>query len=681
MNDQMFASMAEQMHPDEEVLASLQARLEAEDAAQRPAPTPLAARRRRVPPARWWIGIAAAAVAVAIMVPAAGRWPVQAGVAGPEAVQPAAGDSDVAYAAVYQAAAAAAARQDTARQWYDCATCATRAEGSAAGAVPAPMPTSSTTQSGWRTNSQVSGIDEGDIVKSDGHSIFVASGQKVAILTPDGASTRQVATIDTSSGEAGKPSSGQYTLQGPVVELDLYGSTLVALVTEYRPTDSKLPTPFPGPATSTMVPFDAALTKALVYDVSDPAGPRYVKSLGQSGGLVTTRLTDGLLYVVTNYTLADSKKLEPDNPKTFVPVLTENDRVAATRAGDIDVMPAPSGPTYTVVSSIDVGARSRVDTQSVLGGTATVFMSTDNVFLASTDYDTSAKDLAKAGAKDLKSGAVTQLARVGTRNGELTLSAQGTIPGTVLNQFALDEYQGDLRVVTSIEGASRKGPWVQRAALFVLDADLKVVGSISSLVSRESVQSVRFAGPVGYVVTFRQMDPLFAVDLTDGTKPRVLSALKIPGFSTYLHPWSEAELLGLGRNATTKGEDLGLKLSMFNTADPVNVTESSVLKVSGDDAEALYDHRAVLVDVADGLIGFAVSDWSSKNVTVSYQVFRYEQGKGFTRAARLSLVRESQGQPTRGLVIGDYLYVVSERSVSAYTTGTFARVARLAVKG
>lgn len=699
MNDRMFATMAEQMRPDDDVLASLLARIDAEDAIRRtePAPNPSAtpvqpelaqpdptgpelvgARplRRRIPPARWWIGIAAALAAVALILPTVGGWPAQSrGVSTVAAEGAAAGGLD--YAKLYRAAAAAAARQDAVAG----PASGSAVDDQAAERVPAPQPS---TAAGWQTNAQVAGIDEGDIVKSDGRTIFVASGSKVAILSADGAQTRQLATIDTSTGKAGKPSESGYVLPGPVLELELDGSTLVVLVTEYRPQKSALPRSLPAPSRP-MVPFEAALTKALLYDVSDPATPKYLTSLGQSGGLVTTRLTDGLLYLVTDYTLTDSASLDPDDPQTFVPVLTDGDTVEAAKAGDCGILPEPSGPTYTVVSSIDLADQKRVDTQSVLGGSeTTVFMSADNLYLAATDYDASAKEQVRAGVpKDLKNVPLTQLAQIGIHAGDLSLSAQAAVPGTVLNQFALDEYEGHLRVVTSLEGQKGRDGWVQRAGLYVLDANLKVVGSIPTLVSGEQVRSVRFAGPIGYVVTFRQVDPLFAIDLADAGKPRVLSALKIPGFSTYLHPWGDGQLLGLGRNANAQGETRGLKLSMFDTSDPVDVSETAVLRIGGDDAEALTDHRAVLVDVTEDLIGFAVTDWSKDKLKLTYQIFRYEDGKGFALVKKLPLTASTDGDvpSVRGLAIGDHLYLVSARGVSAYDTDGFGRVAQLTLKG
>ena len=688
MNDQMFASMAEQMHPDAAVLAALRTRIAEADASEAEAAEPAAAApvsgRHWGPPVRSWIGIAATLLVCVLLAPAFTGRPGGARGAGTtdraEAV-PAAGAAD--YSDLFRVAVAAAARQPSGSDvWYG----GVRAEdGSGAAALPSAAGGKATSSAGYQTNAQVAGIDEGDIVKSDGRTIYVASGKKVAVVLPDGAGTRQVATIDTAAGDAGKTASDGVTMQGPVQDLELRGTTLVVLVTDYTARTASLPANLPGGVPTTMVPFDASLTKALLYDVSDPRSPKYLTSLGQSGALVTTRLTDDLLYVVTNYAISDTKKMDPNDPKTFVPLTGEGDRYVPTPPGKCGFIPEPSGPTYTVVSSLDLATHKRVDTTSVLGGTASVYMSAANLYLAAVDYQPSAQETARAGVPtDLKGVQTTQLARIAIASGRLSLAAQGAVPGSVLNQFALDEYQGNLRVVTTMEG-EQKQRWVQRAALYVLGPNLKVVGRISSLVNGETVRSVRFDGAIGYVVTFRQMDPLFALDLSAATKPRVLSALKIPGFSSYLQPWAQGRLFGLGRDATNGGEDRGLKLSMFNIADPQNVTETTTLRIgkANDDAEALYDHRAVLVDPEDGLIGFATTNWSSESPKVRYLMFRYEEGKGFSAAGTIQLAAAPDGSiPSfRGLAIGDFTYVASSRGVGAYASDSFKKVAEVSLKG
>lgn len=670
MNDEIFAAMVEQMRPEQSVLTELRTQIDAESPAKPTASTAATGQGRLGHP-RWWLALAAAVLAVALVVPAlSGGWPVAPGNATVESDANTVTAAD--YATLYRAVS------DSAAKWTGTDD-VIFGDSSTSRAEYGPAPTASS----GKTNVQIEGIDEGDIVKSDGRVIYVATGKQVAIVAADGGQTRELGRIDTSVGGAGKPSQAQNSLQGPVVELVLRGSTLVVLVIEYRPRVSALPSGFPGTRAPTYLPLDAALTKALIYDVSDPAAPRYLTSLGQSGALVTTRLAGDLLYVVTEYLIADKDSVKPDDPQTFVPVLTKDEAVSAAKPADCGIMPAPDGPRYAVVSSIDLGSRARVDTESVFGGSATVFMSVDNLYLAAGQWDASKAEATKAGApKDLEQVAVTHLARIAIDAGKLTLAAQGAVPGTVLNQFALDEYEGNLRVVTNVEGQNRQlreNRWEQRAALFVLGPDLKVVGSISSLVKGETVQSVRFAGPVGYVVTFKQVDPLFAIDLSKPSKPKVLSALKIPGFSTYLHPWSDGELLGLGRSANSKGQQTGLKLAMFDVTDPLAVRESASLPIRGDDSEALTEHKAVLVDTGSGLIGFPISSWTSEKLKLSYAVYRYSPGSGFTLAKKIPLnsSAESQADAVRGLLIGGHLYLANARSVTSYRSDSFQAVAKV----
>lgn len=659
MTDTIFRQMAEQMRPDPEVRADLFARIEAdaEPAATKPARDPQPGRR-------WsrWLAPAVAAITVAglVGVGVSSGWSVNSG-GSTNTAETAVVDYGTLYAAVREAPTAPQLEitDGYGDRW---APVATAEAGS------------------WKTNVQVRAIDEGDVVKSDGGTIFIASGKQVSVVAASGDSTRVLARIDTSAGEAGKPAGDGYVLQGPVVDLMLRGTTLVVLVTEYRPRTTDLPPSLPMPRDSVTLPFDASLTKALIYDVSDPASPHFQGSLGQSGGLVTTRLTDNVLYLVTEYTVADQKGAKKDQPATFVPVFTQDRVTRPARPDDCMIMPAPSGPTYAVVSSIDLDKRTRIDSESIFGGAGTVYQSAGNLYLASADDSPSASAAEEAGApKDLTQVAVTNLVRISLNAGQLAVAAKGSLPGLVVNQFALDEWDGHLRVATTMEGENAHHKWILRSGLWVLDADLTVVSSIPALAKDEAVRSVRFEGGIGYVVTFRSVDPLFAIDLSDATAPRVLSALKIPGFSSYLHPWADGRLLGIGRDVTDKGEDRGLKLSMFDTSNPLAVTELTTLKVKGNDSEALTDHRAVLVDAQAGLVGLPVVRGDYGNAF--YQLYRYDSASGFAQVGRIKVQSDpDQWQtPVRGLTIDGRLYVASSQSVIVYQLDGFVQVAKVAL--
>ncbi len=676
MNDRdFFDDMARQMRPDDQTRDDLLRTLAAED----PPAVPAVAAPHRRGHGLGWLAAAAGVVLVAgiALIPGLVGRTTDLEVSDPPRVPGPVGDDrggTGGYGELYSAIRAAA------ENWYGYpgSEAGFGAAQDGAGASGVPSVGSGDRDGSWHTNSQVAGIDEGDVVKSDGSTLFIASGKQVVLVEASGGTTRELARIDTASPPAApKRSADEYVVQGPVVDLMLHESTLVVLVTEYAPRVADLP----AAVTTTYVPFDATQTRALLYDVSNPGSPKYLTSLGQSGAYVTSRLAGTLLYLVTEYLVVDPDAIDPDDPETFVPLVTRDGERAAVDAADCLILPFPDGPRYAVASSIDLAKAERVDTESVLGGSQTVYLSGDNLFLAGVDHEASlsAKARKAAGVDDLRGGvAVTRLTRIRLDAGELAVAGQGSIPGVVLNQFALDEYQGHLRVAVTVTGETKKG-WTSRPALYVLNGDLEVVGSLPKLARNETVQSVRFDGPVGYVVSFERVDPLFALDLADPGEPAVMSALKIPGFSTYLHPWADGRLLGLGMAADSDGRVTGMKLSMFDTSDPFDVSEQTATKVAYDDAEALANHKAVLVDTDRGLIGFAATSWRDGGPTQRYLVYRYADGK-FRLAEKLPLQTSDGTAGTRGLTLGEHLYVVSPAGVDAYRADTFDKVAGVSLQ-
>ena len=711
MSDDIFAEMADQLRPDDRTRDDLLRTIAAEEAGW-PGPDADA----RVEPAagrtgRWrGVGWAAVAAAVALVAgfalvprlfstPGSMEFadPPQSGTArpagggetggtevadepdGPDEPEPAAAPASD-YTTLYAAVRKAADRWYGTGEWYGGGreVFFTQADVAAAGSAPAPnsMVADSTMGGGsYQTNTQVAGIDEGDLVKSDGKTLFIATGTDVALVAPQGAGTRVLARIDTDTGQAGPDRSGnQHAVQGSVVDLMLHGSTLVVLVTEYAPRLDQLP----SSTTTAYIPYDALQTKALLYDVSDPAQPEFLTSLGQSGAYRTSRLVGDLLYLVTEHVIPDSGDIEADDPATFVPLVSQGRQSVPLDAADCVILPNPQGPRFAVASSIDLAKRARIDTESVLGGSETVYLNADNLYLGAADYDQSLSKKARkaAGVSDLREVWGTRLTRIALSDGELTVAGQGVVPGNLINQFALDEYDGHLRVAVTVSGETTQRGWLSQPALYVLDSELKIVGSLPKLAKNESVQSVRFEGPIGYVVSYERIDPLFALDLRQPKDPKVMSALKIPGFSTYLHPWSDGRLLGLGMDADTNGQTTGMKLSMFDTSDPFDVTEQVNLKVPFDSAEALYNHKAVLVDAQAGLIGFSAISWRSDRPSLRYLVYRYTDGT-FTLEEKLRPALPESGDGVRGLTLNGDLYVASSAGVDVYQLDGYDQLAAL----
>jgi len=268
----------------------------------------------------------------------------------------------------------------------------------------------------------------------------------------------------------------------------------------------------------------------------------------------------------------------------------------------------------------------------------------------------------------------TLIYRVKFDQAEITCEAEGAVSGYVLNQFSMDEYNGFFRIATT--------SWMGNASknsLFILDQSLRVVGGLEDLAPGERIYSARFMGDRCYLVTFRQIDPFFVMDVGDPAEPRVLGYLKIPGFSGYLHPYDRDHVIGVGK------QDNSLKLSLFDVTDVNAPIETGKYVVEGGWSEStvLWDHKAFLFDKPRGLLALPVSIWSVENTTVEETVEIYfkdywqgayvfdvsEQGFAFRGSITHMNVTDPYdfGFEIRRIVyIDSVLYTVSDRTVQVH---------------
>jgi uncharacterized secreted protein with C-terminal beta-propeller domain len=542
------------------------------------------------------------------------------------------------------------------------------------------------------TNTQVRGIDEADAIKTDGKHIFAAAGFDISVFEVAGAATKPLAklTVGSSFGDTDQGTSQAF----PIQELMLVGDRLVVI--QYGTFDPAAAAGKSGHSSSRddlSVSTGDMVTVAKIYDVSAPANPTFLTKFAQSGTYLSSRLSDGQFYLISNHCLWNAESLDAEEPLTFAPYLVDSGAARPLAREDIRFSPSVADTCYTVITSLDVARSQRIAEQSVLGASGTIYMSQDNLYLASyayvdqlTDGHTKKLPADVASAAGVDTGydwPWLQIVRVGLNDGQLVTGESTILPGSLHNQFSLDEYQGHLRVVADVFDWTSGPASGRHTSLYVLTDGLELVGSVPSLIEDETVQSVRFIGDVGYVVTFEVTDPLFAVDLKNPAKPRVMSELELPGFSSYLHPWADGLLLGLGFSGDEFGLTQGAKVSMFDVSDPFAVTEAANLTVPGGLLEAAYSHKAVLVDSPSGLIGFATSQAGGVGPygqDVVFEVIEYS-ADGFKIAASLPqelapLDGRYSGNTFRGYVVDGYLYVCSVTGVNVYSLAdNFAQVA------
>lgn len=539
-------------------------------------------------------------------------------------------------------------------------------------AAEAPMDAADDADSGGSrdysgTNTQVDGVDEGDIVKTDGDNIYVLRNGKLHVFKADGADTKLISTVTVCKGYEDlndyEDDKFNYRFEDEYAYEMYVSGDRVAVTTTYNMSQSY----YEG---DTYKYEDKNTTYLYIYDVSNPSAPTLVTKLGQDGYHLASRLIGDTVYLVSNYYIYN--EIDPEEPGTFIPCVYDGAESTLIARDCIMIMPYRSSTAYTVICSYSLDSAEQIDTKSILGGGTTVYMNGENLYLAASSTDESKSDPRKDGVYtvvDYSYESVTDITKFSVSDGVITYNAAGTVPGSLLNQFSLDEHNGHLRVVTTTyrnswtEYTDEARGWtnyewdedVSANALYVLDSSMGAAGSITDVAEGEIVYSVRFSGDIGYFVTFRQTDPLFAVDLSNPNAPKILSALKIPGFSQYMHVYSDGLLLGIGREAD---EDTGIagkmKLSMFDVSDPADVTEKDVFALDYSYSEALYNHKAILVAPDKNIIAFP----SEKG----YDIYGYSADSGFSLRASISNL--GYGYNARGLYIDDFAYIVTESSVS-----------------
>ncbi|MCB9682585.1 MAG: beta-propeller domain-containing protein [Alphaproteobacteria bacterium] len=464
------------------------------------------------------------------------------------------------------------------------------------------------------TNVQEEGVDEVDLVKTNGTHMFVAEDRGFHVLDAWPAEdAHKLATLD---------------LDGWAQGLFLVGDKAVVFV---------------GSDTDTLGlttdRWDSAV-RMLVIDVSDPAHPSIERTVDIQGWMTDARMVDGTIYAVLNQSMQMPEALwnlvwtdDPNLPaepydKDWDDPAWEQARAKArtylapkvakivdqldladvlpswrTEAGkDVTEMyacddlyaPSEDSPLQMLsIVSLDP-ATGRLDSTGLEASGWTIYASQDNLYVA----QSSRWWWGWAGSDE----GVTQIHRFALHaDSEPVYTGAGEVGGWIYDQFAMSEYEGDLRVVTT-DFATWWGEGRQEAAnnVSVLrdngEGSLDVIGKVGGIAPGEQIQAVRMIKDKGYVVTFEQVDPLFTIDLSDPTKPEVVGELEIPGFSGYLHPIDDDHLLAVGRSGTEQGQITGLAVNIFDVSDFAKPTLQHTYTINHGNgwswSEALWDHHA-----------------------------------------------------------------------------------------
>lgn len=515
------------------------------------------------------------------------------------------------------------------------------------------------------TYNQEEGVLEADIVKTDGDKIFYCFDQNIVITEVENGEFKNKSVIKIN-----------YDV---VEQMYLYEDKLIVVSTGYDYSN------------------DSTYLTVYSKDTYDQ-----IAQYRQDGWFNDVRFTeDGYLYLISNdYFAYDGAEVSEDEIDKYIPVYGTNGDEKCVPYDDIMISceNPNSDKSFINISAFNMNSSApcdAVDIKSIVGCSGTIYCSAENLYTAYYNYN----------------DAKTEITRFSIDSGKIVPKAGTNVDGYINDQFSMSEYNGYFRIATSIDNDSygfidyvfediidndTSNSSQMNNAVYVLDMDLNKVGSVTDFGLDENIKSVNFSGDMAYIVTFRQTDPLYSIDLSNPKAPVIRDELKVTGYSSYMQKWNDM-LLGFGESGDEYGNLNGVKLSMFDNTDPDNLKVIDSLEISSSDdsniyisSAGLYDRKALLISPERNIIGIPVytekldSDYHVYENESGYYFYSFENGK-FKELGKVCNNNDFgiddydyyYSTFNRAVIIDDYVYVLSDNEFISADTKKFEAADKL----
>lgn len=500
------------------------------------------------------------------------------------------------------------------------------------------------------TNVQVENVDEADIVKTDGKYIYYISNEKIYIINADNLEIETAIEIKEKN-ENFYPS-----------ELYVNKNKLIILGNSREYNEEK--TKQRETVEEFIYRIDTNyMAKAIVYDISNKKSPKKIRKISLDGNYIESRMIGENVYFISRKSVNYYKGITDDE---LLPIVKDTAATTETKkidCTDIIYFKDTQDYSYMIVAGFNINNKDEINTETFFGASDTIYASEKNLYITQSVY--------KDGYFYEKMENI--IYKFNLNNSQIKLQCKGKVEGNLNNQFSMDEYDGNLRIATT-SGYNEKST----NQLYILDENLKEIGKIDNLAKGEKIYSVRFIGKVGYIVTFEQIDPLFVIDLSDPTKPVVKGELKIPGYSSYLHPYDETHIIGIGYNTKSNGyggvTNANMKMSMFDVSDLENPSEMFNIDIGEENvySQIVNNHKALFYNKEKNLIGFPVTSRvnSARYSTNSFVIYKIDLEKGFEEYGNIEQQGNYSTNRERAIYIGDKLFTLSSEQIILYDLNT-----------
>jgi len=554
------------------------------------------------------------------------------------------------------------------------------------------------------TNVQVEGVDEADLVKTDGSYIYQVNSDKVLIIKAQPPDQMELVATIKFEDVGFRPT-----------DLYLDGNNLIVIGSSSQ----QIPLKTAGIRVQSQIypPIRSfQSTQAIIYDMKDKSSITKIRELEMEGNYLSSRKVGSSFYLLTNryvnyYSIQNGEEDITPSWRDSV----QGGSLVAEKLEDIRYFPNCISPNYLMVGALDLNSPgSPADIHTYLGSGDQVYASENNLYVAIQKNDYPVFDLPNVVYQPPEHS--TDLYKFELQPGKVQYYGTGTVPGRILNQFSMDESQGYFRVATTSGETWRNDQYTSSNNIYVLNQDLSVCGKLENIAPGEKIYSTRFMGDRAYMVTFQQVDPFFVLDLKDPNNPIILGKLKIPGYSDYLHPYDENHIIGFGKDTVvTKGWNgqsqafyEGMKVAMFDVTDVNNPVEMSRVLIGdrGTDSELLRNHKALLFSAEKNLLAFPVTVMEVGNQTNSQNpesmipaygtftfqglyVYNIDLAKGLQYRGRISHLNnedylkagnawyDTDKNIDRALYIGDTLYTLSPATIKANAISDLSEIITL----
>lgn len=499
------------------------------------------------------------------------------------------------------------------------------------------------------TNVQVENVDEGDIVKTDDKYIYYLSKQRLIIINAESAeSSEKIAEINFEE-EDFYP-----------VEIFVKNNKL-AVIGNCTNIYTETKTAFVQETISDMTETGNTKTGIIIYDITDRKEPKEIRNVMLEGRYIASmsRMIENNIYFAVSKNIYGyeirCKSIEELNENDYMPkyidtaISTEEKCISYDRIYNLD---GATESNYLILVGINIDENKEADIQTFLGAGTYLYSSEKNMYIATneTEYDENYQ------IKNSK----TKLIKFELNNGKFAYKAKGEVNGKINNQFSMDENDNKFRIATTTGEI-----WSNQNTsnnLYVLNDKLEEIGRIEGFADGEKIYSVRYMGSKAYVVTFKQTDPFWVIDLSDATNPQILGEVKLPGYSIYLHPYDETHIIGFGYETKESGTRVmndGLKLVMFDVSDFTNpqvLFEVAVGDSKYTYSELLYDHKSAIFSKEKGIMAFPINSSSGRKTNSRAVIYKIDLENGFSLQGEIGSISNNYEENIRRVVFvnGNY---------------------------